>query len=270
MKRSAIGISPVGTSIRARENALAPEPFAARADGHAGPQLLDRRAHPLVVAAGGLGRGGEERGVERAAEPLGRGRVSPNGARSTSIRRLSERSVHSGDLACSVSLSWLITPRTVSAAAEPALGDARRVAEQIPDLAKQAERHPQAARQQVAQHIAVRIGRRRLAVRRARAASSGGGSGASRSKSRNCSDSFTLPSPSVIVWCSFSISADLPPRRPSTTTNCHSGRVRSNGSQAIRLARSSSWRIVPGFGQGDVAHVVSQVEVACRRPTSAP
>ena len=56
----------------------------------------------------------------------------------------------------------------------------------------------------------------RFVGRRSSAGSSGGGSGASRSKSRNCSDSFTLLSPSVIVWCSFSISADLPPRSPST------------------------------------------------------
>ena len=30
--------------------------------------------------------------------------------------------------------------------------------------------------------------------------------------------------------------------------NCHSGRVRSNGSSVISVARSSSWRIEPGLG----------------------
>ncbi len=77
----------------------------------------------------------------------------------------------------------------------------------------------------------------------------GGGSGASRSKSRYSNDSWIPPSPSMIVWCIFCTSADLPPRSPSTIQNCHSGRVRSNGSTAIRLARSSSWRIVPGLGR---------------------
>ena len=98
------------------------------------------------------------------------------------------------------------------------------------------------------------------------AGSSGGGSGASRSKSRYCSDSCTPPSPSVIVWCIFWTSAALPPRSPSTTTNCHSGRVRSNGSATISVARSSSWRIDARLGQGDVADVVVDVEVGVVDP----
>jgi hypothetical protein len=174
--------------------------------------------------------------------------VSSNGARSPSIRRFNERSVHSGDLACSVSLSWLTTPRTVSAAAELASG------------------MPVGSLRRSITWRTMPSGKRKLPANRSWntsllelllgaggrssnwAWSIGGGSGASRAKSRNCSDSFTLPSPSVMVWCSFSMRADLRPRRPSTTTNCQSGRVRSNGSQAIRLARSSSWRIVPGLG----------------------
>ena len=82
----------------------------------------------------------------------------------------------------------------------------------------------------------------------ARAGSTAGGSGASRSKSRNSSDNFTPPSPSTMVWCSFSMSALLPPFRPSTTTNCHNGRVRSYGSLVMSEPRSSSCRIVPGLG----------------------
>ncbi len=53
----------------------------------------------------------------------------------------------------------------------------------------------------------------------------------------------------MIVWCIFDTSAALPPRNPSTTTNCHSGRVRSNGSSVISVAVSSSWRIEPAPGR---------------------
>ena len=57
------------------------------------------------------------------------------------------------------------------------------------------------------------------------------------------------PSPSVIVWCIFDTRAALPPRSPSTTVNCQSGRIRSNGSSVINVPRSSSWRIEPGLGR---------------------
>ena len=53
----------------------------------------------------------------------------------------------------------------------------------------------------------------------------------------------------MIVWCIFDTSAALLPRKPSTTTNCQSGRVRSNGSSVISVAVSSSWRIEPGLGR---------------------
>ena len=56
--RSAMGISPVGTSSRASENALAPDSLGPGADGHRRPQLLDRRAQLDVVARRGRGRGG--------------------------------------------------------------------------------------------------------------------------------------------------------------------------------------------------------------------
>ena len=55
--------------------------------------------------------------------------------------------------------------------------------------------------------------------------------------------------PSVIVWCIFVSRAAWPPSRPSTTRNCHSGRVRSSGSRTNRLARSRSCRRVPGDGR---------------------
>ena len=73
----------------------------------------------------------------------------------------------------------------------------------------------------------------------------------------------------MTVWCIFWMSADLPPRSPSTTTYCHSGRVRSNGSATIKVARSSNWRIDPGPGQCDVPHVVIDREVGILDPCGA-
>ena len=117
-----MGMSPVGTSRRAsNEKALEPDTSAC-ADGYARPQFLDDRPISFVVATGSLGCGGEEGRVERAAESLGRGARLVERCAQHSIRRRNDRSVHSGDLACSVSLSWLMMPRTVSAAAEPASG----------------------------------------------------------------------------------------------------------------------------------------------------
>ena len=96
--------------------------------------------------------------------------------------------------------------------------------------------------------------------------STGGGSGASRSKSRYCSDIRTPPSPSVIVWCIFASSAALPPRRPSTTTNCHSGRVRSNGSSVDQRGQVEQLAERARLGQGDAADVVVDVEVGVVDP----
>ncbi len=64
----------------------------------------------------------------------------------------------------------------------------------------------------------------------------------------NCSDMRMLPSPSAMAWCSFWIMAAPPSSSPSTTTNSHSGRVRSNGDCTSVAARSRSWRIDPGAG----------------------
>ena len=74
------------------------------------------------------------------------------------------------------------------------------------------------------------------------------GSVASRARSMNCSDMRMLPSPSAMAWCSFWIMAAPPSSSPSTTTNSHSGRVRSNGDCTSVAARSRSWRIDPGAG----------------------
>ena len=157
--------------------------------------------------------------------------VARNGARAVATWRWSERRVQSGERDASVSESWLRTPRIVFAAAVDASGIAAGSASR--------------SRTCLAMPIGIRIvpASRSLIVstgfgcggteRSALSGSIGGGSGASRSKSRYCSDSSTPRSPSVIVWCIFWITAALPPRRPSTTMNCHNGRVRSNGSATI-------------------------------------
>ena len=175
--------------------------------------------------------------------------VSRNGARTTSKRRRSERSVHSGECAFSTSESCEHDAADRVDRRRAGGRDGRRVGEQLGDLAGDADRQPEAAEQQVADGVAAADGAMAVGAASIVAGSIGGGSGASRSKSRNCSDICTPPSPSVIVWCIFCTSADLPPRRPSTTTNCHSGRVRSNGSSVSSVARSSSWRSVPGLGR---------------------
>ena len=165
----------------------------------------------------------------------------------TSRWRRSERSVHSGDRAFSVSPSSLRMARSVSAAAVVASGIwAGSASRSLTCLTM-----PNGMRSEPASRS--RIESPELpSVGHAPSSSSSsvgiGSSGASRSKSRNSSDSCTPPSPSVIVWCIFSIRAARPPSRPSTITNCHSGRVRSNGSAVISVARSSSWRSVPGLG----------------------
>ena len=75
-----------------------------------------------------------------------------------------------------------------------------------------------------------------------------GGAGGSGSKSSRLSDSFTPPTPSVIVWWTFWRNAARPRSRPSTTVNSHSGRDRSSGVAATAAARSSNCRIPPGAG----------------------
>ena len=98
------------------------------------------------------------------------------------------------------------------------------------------------------------------------AGSSGGGSGASRSKSRNCSDICTPPSPSVIVWCIFCTSADLPPRKPVDDDELpqRAGALerveRDQRGQVEQLAQRAR------LGQGDVADVVVDVEVGIVDP----
>ena len=57
--------------------------------------------------------------------------VSSMGARSVSSRRRSDRSVHSGEWAASVSESWLTTPRTVCGQGGTGARDRGRVGEQL-------------------------------------------------------------------------------------------------------------------------------------------
>ena len=202
-----------------------------------------------MVARRSLGGGREERRVERAAEPLGGGLSSAGTSRALS---------RSAASSCARSTAANARPRCRTAATRP-----RAPHRAPPKLAVGMAIGSMSSSRTC---LAMLSGSRNPPTNRSRSASavdgdggspttpldvrsSGGSSGASRSKSRYWSDICTPPSPSVIVWCIFWISAALPPRSPSTTTNCHSGRVRSNGSMTRSVARSSSWRIVPGLGR---------------------
>ena len=76
--------------------------------------------------------------------------VDLNGARTTSSRRRSERSAHSGERAFSTSESCVTRPRIVSIVAALGGGDGRRVGEQLLDLAGDADRQAEAAGDEVA------------------------------------------------------------------------------------------------------------------------
>ena len=184
--------------------------------------------------------------------------VALNGARTTSSRRCSERSVHSGECAFSTSESCATRPRIVPTVAELAAGIA--IGSASSSMTWRAtpigSRKPPATRSRT---VSAAVGAGGT-IGSTDSGSTAGGSGASRSKSRYCSDICMPPSPSVIVWCIFDTRAALPPRSPSTTVNCQSGRVRSNGSSVISVPRSSSWRIEPGLGQGDAPDVDVDVE----------
>ena len=203
--RSSIGISPVGTSMRASEKALLPESSVRVEIAIEARKRLDRAAPSRRgTPTRRRPRSGEERGVERAAELVARRPWSAGTApAATSTRRSSERAVHSGDRA---HLSY------------------RRVGEMTPCIVRRpptrrrgwlagsasrsrtwlampiGSRSPPATNSRTASAgVDLGFGRRRLGVVDVH----GGGSGASRSKSRYCSDSSTPRSPSVIVWCIF-------------------------------------------------------------------
>ena len=152
-KRSAIGISPVGTSMRASENAFEPRPFGAGADRHAGPQLLDGLAELDVVLAGRVGRGGEERRVQRAAQPLRRGLgLAERGAQHlhAPLQRTLGPQRRVGPLGVA-QLAHHAAHRVGGGRA--GFGNARRIGQQVADLADEAEGHPQPAGEQVAQQV---------------------------------------------------------------------------------------------------------------------
>ena len=191
--------------------------------------------------------------------------VSRNGARTTSKWRRSERSVHSGEWAFSTSDSCDRTPRTVSTVAALAAGIA--VGSMSSSCTWRAtpsgSRKPPAIRSRI-DSAAVGLGGG--GVMSAASSSIGGGGGASRSKSRNCSDICTPPSPSVIVWCIFCTSAALPPRRPSMTVNCHSGRIRSKRVVDEQRGEVEQLAHRARLGQRDAADVVVDVEVGVVDP----
>ena len=74
------------------------------------------------------------------------------------------------------------------------------------------------------------------------------GSSGSRSRSNSTIASLIAPTPSVIEWWSFWMTAALPSASPSTTVNSQSGRARSKLCIPIGSARSSSARRSPGAG----------------------
>ena len=173
--------------------------------------------------------------------------VSANGARATSNRRRRERCRQSGERACSTSDSCVTIPRIVSRVAAPAVG--MEVGSASRSFTWRAmptgRRNPPTNRSRTVSAV---VGDGGGPTTSALTAARGSGSGASRAKSRYCRAICTPPSPSVIVWCIFCTSAALPPRRPSITVNCQSGRVRSNGSRVSNVARSRTWRGDPGLG----------------------
>ena len=99
---------------------------------------------------------------------------SRNGAVATSRCRFRLRRVHSGECACSVSDSWVTTPRTASMAAVPADGMDAGSASRLAHLLDDADRQPQPAHQEVAQRLGARR-RRRTADRAVVAAVDGFG-----------------------------------------------------------------------------------------------
>ena len=69
-----------------------------------------------------------------------------------------------------------------------------------------------------------------------------------RSVSKRTDCSCMPPTPSVIAWLNFVISAARPSSTPSTSVNSHSGRVVSSGAISVVSTRSRTSRNVPGAG----------------------
>ena len=223
----------------------------AGADRHRGPQLVDRLAAFGVVAAGGVGGGGDERGVERAAEALA---PRPWWTRNGDARRSRCGGASSGR---STAASGPTRSRTAAT---------RRCA---------------ACRPPPPWRGGSTSGRRaaRAPAGRGRAGSGSCPSSKSRSPCRTPRPAGAAPRRRLVLGdrpgrrgVAFEVEVlqrhphaalavgdrvvDLlttaPPCRrggPSTMVNCHSGRVRSKGSSSIRLARSNSSRRVPGLGR---------------------
>ena len=113
---------------------------------------------------GSLGRRGEERSVERAAESLGRGpRLGERGAQHlhAALQRTLRPQRRPGLLGVA---ELADDPAHGVGGGRAGVGNSGWIAEQILDLANDAERQPQAAGQQVAEHVAARLGRCRRAI----------------------------------------------------------------------------------------------------------
>ena len=219
-----------------------------------------------VVGAGAAGDGGDEDVVDAAAERLGR---------ALGVVERDPQHVEAAPEACARSTAasgrWSVTaapggPATARwRTASPAKADQPvGVQGEVGGLADGAPGHARRPAGEVAGDVGGEVvdqRRRRRSADGRRRSSTGSGSGASRSTSMNSIDIRTPPSPSVIVWCICCTIAARPPSRPSMTVKRHSGRARSKGSAARRAARSSSWRSVPGAGQGDAADVAVEVDV---------
>ena len=195
--------------------------------------------------------------------------VSSSGIRSTSKRRRSERSVHSGERAWSVTDAW----RTSDCTARDELGAQRGhlvgMAGEVGDVGDRSPSDAELTAQVVRRGFDHRADERRRLGGLGVVFAIGGSARScpSRLKSMNSADMRTPPSPSVIVWWIFWNSAARPPSRPSMIVNSHNGRVRSSGCAASAAARSNNVRSVAGSGQADVADVV--VEIELRRPATA-
>ena len=78
--------------------------------------------------------------------------------------------------------------------------------------------------------------------------------------------------PSIAAWWIFVMIAKLPAgspatsSRPSMTYISHSGLLRSSGRECSRATWMQNCRQSPGPGQGDVPHVVLEVEVRILDP----
>ena len=171
---------------------------------------VDRLAELAVVARRGLGGGGEERRVERAAEPLG----GVLGRRGTARVRVSNAPAQASARSTAAS-----APARCRRAAARRRASCRRPPLGASGMAVGSASSSRTCwRCRAAAGTCRRAGRARVsaadggggsATTRRDVRSTGGGSAASRSKSRNCSDICTPPSPSVIVWCIFWIERRL-------------------------------------------------------------